>query len=436
MKYVTWCYQYMYEEALTAQKRNSSATSQTQEQISQVHANSNKSMTRIVIIGGGAAGINTVQALARHLTAADNTEVVVLEKNANYYHVVGAPRAYVDANYTTKMFIPYDNAIQKSSTKFVRIVRGVALRISAETNAVSYHAISANDKESEDTEKIHFDYLVLAMGSTYSVPIKQDSRDYARSSTEAKLQEVRSHIENADSIVVVGGGSVGCEVAAEIKSKYPTKSVTILEAHNKLISGNNHSDKFYTRLNKSLDKLGVKVVLGERLTERLNGNNLEKRTLRTDKGTEIESDIQLLCGGLSPVATLIQDMDSSLVTDREAIKVNGQLQLEGDKYGHMFALGDVCNHPSPKMAFIAAEQGRFLAGELAAVIRKTQLGFTKPFKAPGTAAMILPLGPSGGISQLPFWGGVVVGDWFTRMIKSKDYLAKMIWASLGASVPN
>ncbi|EGZ18342.1 hypothetical protein PHYSODRAFT_498449 [Phytophthora sojae] len=404
--------------------------------MSQVHANSITKVTRIVIIGGGAEGINTAQALARKLTPADNTEVVLLEKNAYFYHVVGAPRAYVDANYTKKMFIPYDKAIPTQAAKFVRIVRGVATSISAETNEVYYHSIGSDDKLSEATEKLPFDYLVLAMGSTYSVPIKQDTHDYARSTTETKLQEVRSAIDSAEKIVVVGGGAVGCEIAAEIKTKYPAKTVTIIEVHNQLIYGNNLTAKFYARLNARLEKLQVKVILGERLTERLSGNSLEKRTLRTDKGMEIESDIQLLCGGFSPVGQLVEGLDASLVTDRGAVKVNAQLQLEGDKYAHMFAIGDVCNHASPKMAFIAGEQGKFLANELVAAIRKKQLGFTKPFKAPGTAAMILPLGPSGGVSQLPFWGGVVVGDWFTRMIKSKDYLASMIWSSLGATTPN
>lgn len=393
-------------------------------------------MTRVVIIGGGPAGINTAQALAKNLSEADDTEVIVLEKNAFFYHVVGAPRAYVDADYTAKMFVPYDNAIPKHAAKFVRIVRGVATHISAEKNEVSYQSINSDDQQSEMTETLQFDYLVLATGSSYAVPIKQDSIDYTRSAAEAKLQEVRGHIERAENVLVVGGGAVGCEVAAEIKAKYPTKSVTIVDANDKLIAGNNLRDKFYDYLNASLDKLGVKVILGERLTERLSGNGFEKRTLRTDKGTEIESDIQLLCGGFSPVATLVQEMDAALVTERGAVKVNGQLQLEGDKYAHMFALGDVCNHPAPKMLFIAGEQGKFLAGELAAVIRKKQEGFTKSYETPAVAAMILPLGPCGGVSQLPVWGGVVLGDWFTWLLKSRDYFAGRIWASIGATVPN
>ena len=392
--------------------------------------------TRIVIIGGGAAGINTAQTLAKNLEPSDNTDVVLLEKSSYFYHVVGAPRAFVDAKYTSKMFIPYENAIPSYAVKFVQIIRGVAIGLSVNPNEVLYHAIDSDDREGNVTEKLEFDYLVLATGSTYSVPIKPDIQDFARSVVETKLQEVRVHIEKVEKIVVVGGGAVGCEVAAEIKSKWPDKSVMIVEANERLVSGNNLNDKFYAKLNSSLNKLGVKVIRGERLMERLCGNVFEKRMLRTDKGTNIEADIQLLCGGFTPVVSLVQELDASLITERGAVKVNSHLQVEGERYAHLFALGDMCSHPAPKMAYIAGEQGKFLAGELAAVIHKKQRGFTNPFKVPAVAAMILPLGPSGGVSQLPVWGGVVVGDWITWLLKSRDYFSGRIWASIGATVPN
>ncbi|POM66866.1 Pyridine nucleotide-disulfide oxidoreductase [Phytophthora palmivora] len=127
----------------------------------------------------------------------------MLEKNAYFYHVIGAPRVYVNAKYTDKMFIPYDNAIPVNSANLC--------------NEVTHHTTTSDDNEDEDSEKLHFDYLILAMGSTFSVPIKQ-------------LQEVRNGIEISEKIVVGGGGSVGCEVATKIRSKYPTKTVTTIEA--------------------------------------------------------------------------------------------------------------------------------------------------------------------------------------------------------------
>ncbi|KAE9260939.1 hypothetical protein PF001_g32570, partial [Phytophthora fragariae] len=189
-------------------------------------------------------------------------------------------------------------------------------------------------------------------------------------------------------------------MAGQIKVKYPDKNVTILEAHSELISRNKLSDNFYSKLHAALDTMKVNVILGERLTERLPGNSFERRTLRTDKGTEIESDIQLLCGGFCPVSDLIHDMDPSLVTEQGSIKVNELLQLDNEKYSNIFALGDSSNHDTPKMAFWAADQGKFLAAQLAAVVQKKQDVFNKPYPKVTTEAMILPVG-SGGVSQLP-----------------------------------
>ncbi|TYZ61818.1 hypothetical protein PybrP1_002300 [[Pythium] brassicae (nom. inval.)] len=262
-------------------------------------------MPRIVVIGGGSAGINLAQTLARTLKPADGVEVVLLEKSAA-------------------------------------------------------------------VETLAFDYLVIATGSTYTVPIKPDSKDYSRASTESKLARVREAIEAADKILIVGGGAVGCEVAGEIASRFPNKSVTILEAREKLIAGNNLRDKFHRKLSAALAKLQINVILGERLEERLAGNCFEKRMLRTNKGTEIDSDIQLLCGGFAP---------------RGFVKVNDCLQFDGAAFAHMFALGDASNHATPKLGYWAGEQGN------------------------------------------------VVGDMMTRMIKGKDFFAGKIWGDLGAVLP-
>ncbi|KAE8977639.1 hypothetical protein PF011_g23572, partial [Phytophthora fragariae] len=54
---------------------------------------------------------------------------------------------------------------------------------------------------------------------------------------------------------------------------------SIVEGKNKLVAGDDVRDKFRTKLSTYLKRLGVKVVLGERLTERLAGNSFEKRTL-------------------------------------------------------------------------------------------------------------------------------------------------------------
>ncbi|KAJ0407478.1 hypothetical protein P43SY_005019 [Pythium insidiosum] len=393
-------------------------------------------MPRIVIIGAGPAGLSLSQSLAKQLSPADDTEVVVFEKSKYYYHAVGTPRAYTEESFSKMLFIPYDNAIPANARSFVRIVRAVVTSISADKNEVAYRKVNDSDDElSATTETLAFDSLVIATGSTYTVPIKPDSKQFSRAYTERKLKEVRDQIAAARKILIVGGGAVGCEVAGDIASKYPDKTVTILEGRDQLVAGNNLRDKFRNNVKASLERMNVKVILGERLEERLTGNSFTKRTLRTNKGTEIESDIQLLCGGFSPAAELVREMDPAMVDNRGFVKVNALLQLDDPRYHHMFALGDVSNHATPKLAFLAGEQGKHLAKEFVSTIRKRQSTIMNAYPAVKVEACILPLGPNGGVSQLPVFGGLVLGNFITRLFKAKDMFASMTWKSLGATAP-
>ncbi|ETK78190.1 hypothetical protein F441_16005 [Phytophthora nicotianae CJ01A1] len=393
-------------------------------------------MTRIIIVGGGPAGISAAQALAKNLTVNDGTEVVVFEKSKYYYHAVGTPRAVVDAGYTKKLFVPYDNAIPAEARSFVKIQRAIVTRI-VSGNEVEYTPIGDDDEIlAGQVKRLAYDYLVMATGSTYTVPLKQPKSDFKRSTTEKMMAELRQQIENASSILIVGGGATGAGVAGEIKAKFPNKTVTIIESKDKLLGTDNVREKFRARLLKFLKRLDVNVVLGERLTERLNGNSFERRTLRTDKGRVLESDIQLLCGGFSPTTELIKTLDAGLVTPQGLIKVNSKLQLENARYFNIYALGDANNNSAPKHMLFASQQGTHLGNELALVARKTQDNVSKDFPKVEVVPAMVPLGPNGGVSQLPFFGGVVYGNFVTRTFKSKEYFASFAWKNLNAEVPN
>ena len=69
-------------------------------------------------------------------------------------------------------------------------------------------------------------------------------------------------VENAKSILVVGGGASGTEVACEISTKYPDKEVTLLAARDKLITDLTNN-KFQAKLDSILHRLNVKVIKGE-----------------------------------------------------------------------------------------------------------------------------------------------------------------------------
>jgi hypothetical protein len=58
------------------------------------------------------------------------------------------------------------------------------------------------------------------------------------------------------------------------------------------------------------------------------------------------------------------------------------------------------------------------------------------YDEPATETMIVPIGPNGGVSHLPICGGFVAGDFFTRMVKSKDLLSGKLFGALNAKVPD
>ena len=89
-------------------------------------------------------------------------------------------------------------------------------------------------------EKLPFDFLVLATGSCYAPPIKPSSHLSASAAPSSAsevhligrrraLAAVAAHVLCADRIVIIGGGAVGVELAAEIAGHYGKKKrVTVL----------------------------------------------------------------------------------------------------------------------------------------------------------------------------------------------------------------
>ncbi|KDO21974.1 hypothetical protein SPRG_12840 [Saprolegnia parasitica CBS 223.65] len=352
----------------------------------------------IVIVGGGYAGIQLAQALASSLPATI-AHVTVIEQQSFSFHAIGAPRALVDKSFVPKLFMPLDKALPAHAT----LVRGIAESISA--TDVGVRLITEDgDELSTTTQSIRFDHLVLATGSGYPAPIKVANNVYNRSTIEASLLETYDRIAAASSVLIVGGGAVGCEIAGEIATTYPEKTVTLVDGNKELVSNAVVSDKFRTRLADGLTQRGVKLILGERLPERLTAHSYATTTITLSGGTQVTSDVQLVCAGGTLNTSLIAALDPSLVTPT-GIKVTPAFQVDDPKYQNIYVLGDASNHPSPKMAYIAGAQAKFLA---AGLVKKIKNGTPlPPFSAGSTQGLLIPIGRDGGVAQLPLFGGAL-----------------------------
>jgi len=147
---------------------------------------------KLVIIGGGFAGSQITKNL-------ENKFRTILIDNKDYFeYTPGILRTIVEPSHKNKLQAFHKDYL----TNFIK----------AEVTEVAKNYIIADNK------KIAFDYLVIATGSTYHLPFKQEN--FISSTRAQVLIENFKKIELSKKIVIIGGGIVGVELAAEIATHY------------------------------------------------------------------------------------------------------------------------------------------------------------------------------------------------------------------------
>lgn len=173
--------------------------------------------------------------------------------------------------------------------------------------------------------------LVITTGSTASIPeisglsgVDYWTSDVALSATSAP-----------QSVLIVGGGPVGCELA-QIFSSFGSV-VTLVEFSNQLAS--KEHPEIADRLSKVLSESGINVLVNLKVesVKKISG----ERTLVTisDKSV-IEVDRLIIAAGRHPNTDEIGLAALSIKTDkRGAIEIDGHCRVVGQE--HVWAAGDV-----------------------------------------------------------------------------------------------
>jgi NADPH-dependent 2,4-dienoyl-CoA reductase/sulfur reductase-like enzyme len=120
------------------------------------------------------------------------------------------------------------------------------------------------DHASKESTTHEYDYMIAASGLRRVWPVAP--RALTRKQYLIEASEHIHTVDNAkDGVVVVGGGAVGIEVAAELKLVKPHVKVTLVHSRDKLLSSEGLSEECKDKALELLREGGVEVLLSHRL---------------------------------------------------------------------------------------------------------------------------------------------------------------------------
>ncbi len=389
----------------------------------------NTEQKRVVIIGGGFAGLT----LARQLSKYD-FQVVLIDKN-NYHQF--QPLFYQVAMAglePSSIVFPLRKVFQNKINVFVRVTK--VLKIVPEQNRIT-----------TEIGELSYDYLVIATGADTNwygnervrqnaIPMKSVSEalylrnlifeDYEKAVTSSSEEQRQPYLD----IVIVGGGPTGVEVAgalAEMKQHiipkdYPDLNINDIEIH--LVHGNpallnTMSPQASAKAEQFLRSLGVQLWL-DKVVKDYDGTEV-----LMDDGTKIRTDKVIWAAGIT--GNKIDGLPNEAYARGNRLNVNDINLIQGTS--NVYALGDVSlqlhetkwPQGHPQVAQVAIQQAALLGKNL----RRMQQGKpTAAFRYRDLGSMAT-IGRHRAVADLPFWRFQGAFAWFV-------WLFVHLFAILGA----
>ncbi|CAL2093524.1 NAD(P)/FAD-dependent oxidoreductase [Tenacibaculum sp. 190524A05c] len=377
------------------------------------------SFPRVVIIGGGFAGLAAAKGLEN-----EELQVVLLDKHN--YHTF-QPLLYQVA---TGGLEP--DSIAFPLRKRFNDIENFYFRLAEVTN------INAERKEvSTSIGSLSYDYLIIATGSTTnffgntniekytmemkSIPQSLNIRSLILENFEEAL--LTSDLEERKKLmnfVIVGGGPTGVELAgalAEMKKEilpkdYPDldirlMKINLIQSSESILKG--MSEKASEKAEDFLIKLGVDVWKNLRVLD------YDGETVSTNGEDHFKSSTVIWAAGVKGES--INGLEAECIVERAArYKVDGYNRVSPHK--NIFAIGDVACMNSekypyghPMMAQPAIQQGRLLAKNILAELKGKNM---KPFIYNDKGSMAT-IGRNKAVVDLPKWKFQGVFAWFVWM---------------------
>ncbi|WP_373653462.1 NAD(P)/FAD-dependent oxidoreductase [Schlesneria sp. DSM 10557] len=340
-------------------------------------------MPRVVIVGGGFAGLN----LAKGLGNVADLDVTLLDRTNHHLFQPLLYQVAMAGLSPAEIAAPIRSVL--SRYRNVRVLQGEVQSVDVQRQCVC-----------ADFGEVGYDYLVLACGSRHSYFGHDEWEENAPGlKTLEQATEIRRRVlsayEEAEcstspearkrllTFVVVGGGPTGVELAGAIgeMSRFTlardfrnidaaSARVVLLEAGPRIL--NMFSEKSSSRAARDLEQLGVQIWTGSAVTK-IDEDGVEIGNERISSATVLWA-AGVKASSLGQAAGFEVDRQGRVVVEPDlSVKGHPRVFIAGDQANFTHQTG----RPLPGTAPVAMQQGRYLAQ----LIRDDLAGRTrKPFQ--------------------------------------------------------
>jgi NADH dehydrogenase len=319
-------------------------------------------MHEIVIVGGGAGGLELATKLGKQLGKRKRANITLVDCSLTHlwkplWHEVAAGTLLShedELNYIAHAYQHHFNFEFGRLDDLERLHKRIFLS----------PVVDEHNNEIIPRRTLHYDTLIIAIGSEsndFGTPGVREHCAFLddRLQSEEFQQQLLKKILHSQNqlhvhgftqltIAIVGGGATGVELAAElhyairqaarysrtqVNSNYQIK-ISVIEASDRLLAA--LPSKVSENTQKQLEKMGIEVYTGQRVLE------VNDKGLLTQTGLFIAADLKVWAAGIK-ASNILAHLDDLEVNHLNQLKVKSTLQTTIDD--NIFAFGDCASCP-------------------------------------------------------------------------------------------
>ena len=345
---------------------------------------------RIVIVGGGAGGLELATRLGRSLGRKGKARIILIDATLTH---IWKPLLHEVAAGTINSYEDELNYFAHASKNYFEFHLGRMVDINREQKQVVLAPLdNGKNIEIAPGRQVGYDTLVVAVGSTSNdfgtkgakehcifldsrAQADYFQREFLNLYLQAQARSLSDQNPQHLNIAIIGAGATGVELAAELRyaanefNRYGLNSIdpnnvniTLIEAADRILPGLPvHTS---TTAERELKKLGIKVLTNRRVVA------INEETVECDGDVTIAANLKVWSAGIK-APDFLNQIGSLETTRTNQLVVGATLQTTLD--ADIFAFGDCASYtpegesrPVPPRAQVANQQSILLAKSMKA----------------------------------------------------------------------